>query len=62
MGNFCSNCGTPITGNPKFCPECGTPLSTPTIESAQMSQSSSSNLQSSLKKEDKTYFQGKVGG
>lgn len=53
MANFCSNCGTPITGNPKFCPECGTSLSTPNVDSSQESQSPLTNLQPSSKKEDK---------
>ncbi|MDR1805518.1 MAG: zinc ribbon domain-containing protein [Clostridium sp.] len=34
MANFCSNCGTPISGTGKFCSECGQPLTAPQIPAA----------------------------
>ena len=34
IGNFCQNCGAPLTPNGKFCESCGTPIEQPQAPSA----------------------------
>lgn len=61
MANFCSNCGATLSGDAKFCPECGTQLSNSNSEFTSGYQTTPTRTQTSITREKKVYFQGKIG-